>query len=89
MKFSTISIRPGGIHRGSWEVTVAKLPYDREDVDHGPHSLGFYHYPRSKTAQQAFDQLKALLVQRHVDEIAALTKSLAKLNALELPHGSR
>ena len=85
MKFSTVQIRPGGIDRDEWEVAFSDLPYDRVNEGHGPNSTGFYHYPRKLGKQAAFNTLKEHLVRKHEEEIAAMSKSLEKLRALEEP----
>ena len=86
MKFSTVEIRPGGNKRDKWEVSFADLHGDRVNEGHGPHSLGFYHYPRRMGKVKAFEALRAHLVAKHEEEIAALTKSLGKLKALKMPN---
>ena len=86
MKFSTVEIRPGGSKRDKWEVRFADLPHDRVNEGHGPHGLGFYHYPRRMGKEKAFEALRAHLVAKHEEEIAALTKSLGKLKALKMPN---
>jgi hypothetical protein len=85
MRFSTIQIRPSGHKRDKWEVSFDDLPGDRVNEGHGPHALGFYHYPRRMGKEKAFEAMKAHLVAKHEEEIAALTKSLAKLKALKMP----
>ena len=86
MKFNTVEIRPGGTKRDKWEVRFADLPHDRVNEGHGPHGLGFYHYPRRMGKEKAFEALRAHLVAKHEEEIAALTKSLGKLKALKMPN---
>lgn len=85
MKFSTVEIRPGGIKRDKWEVRFTDLDGDRVDEGRGPHSVGFYHYPRRMGKAKAFEALRAHLVAKHEEEIAALTKSLDQLKALKMP----
>jgi hypothetical protein len=85
MKFSTVQIRPSGHKRDRWEVSFSDLPFDRVDEKQGPHSLGFYHYPRKMGKEKAFEAMKAHIVKKHEEEIAALTKSLAQLMALKMP----
>jgi hypothetical protein len=86
MKFSTVEIRPGGDKRDKWEVSFYDLDCDRVNEGHGPHDLGFYHYPRRMGQVKAFESLRDHLVAKHEDEIAALTKSLGKLKALKMPN---
>lgn len=86
MKFSTVEIRPGGNKRDKWEVRFADLDGDRVNEGYGPHSLGFYHYPRRMGKAKAFEALRGHLVAKHEEEIAALTKSLGKLKALKMPN---
>lgn len=88
MKFSTVEIRRGGSKRDKWEVSFADLYGDRVNEGHGPHSLGFYHYPRRMGRAKAFEALRAHLVAKHEEEIAALTKSLGKLKALKMPNAA-
>ena len=83
MKFSTVEIRPGG---DKWEVRFADMDGDRVNEGYGPHSFGFYHYPRRMGQAKAFEALRAHLVAKHEEEIAALTKSLGKLKALKMPN---
>jgi hypothetical protein len=87
MKFSTVEIRPGG-RRGKWEVRFSEMDGDRVFESHGPHSMGFYHYPRRIGKEKAFEALRAHLVTKHEDEIAALTESLGELKALKMPSAS-
>ena len=86
MRFSTVHIRPSGHKRDKWQVSFADLPGgDRVNDGHGPHGLGFYHYPRRMCKEKAFEAMKAHLVAKHEEEIAMLTKSLAKLKSLKMP----
>lgn len=85
MKFSTVEIRPYGIKRDKWGVSFSDLPYDRVNEDQGPCAFGFYHYPRRMGKAKAFEALRSLLIARHEEKIAALTKSLEKLHALKMP----
>lgn len=84
MKFSTVEIRPVGSKRNKWEVRFADLDGDRVNEGQGPHSLGFYHYPRRMGQAKAFEALRAHLVAAHEEKIAALTKSLGKLRTLKM-----
>lgn len=84
MKYSTIEIRPQGYERDIWEISFYDLDGDRVEESHGPHSLGFYHYPRKLGKEKAFNELKAFLISKHTAEIERLTKSLKKLNELKL-----
>jgi len=86
MKFGTVEIRPGGNKRDKWEVRFSDLDGDRVNECHGPHGLGFYHYPRRMGTAKAFEALRSHLVAKHEEEIAALTKSLDKLKALKMPN---
>lgn len=87
MKFSTVEIRPGGSKRDKWDVGFWDLDGDRVNEGHGPHSFGFYHYPRRMGKEKAFEALRSHLVAKHEEEIAALTKSLGGLKALKMPNG--
>lgn len=87
MKFSTVEILPSGNKRNKWEVRFSDLDGDRMNEGHGPHSLGFYHYPRRMGKDKAFEALRAHLIAKHEEQLAALTKSLKKLKALKMPSG--
>jgi len=89
MKFSTVEIRPAGVKRDKWGVSFSDMEGDRVNEGHGPHGLGFYHYPRRMGKEKAFEALRSHLVAKHEEEIAALTKSLAKLKALKMPKVSQ
>ena len=86
MKYSTVEIRPGGSKRDKWEVRFSDLPGDRVNEGHRPQGWGFYHYPRRMGQAKAFEALRALLVAKHEEELAKLTKSLGKLKALKMPN---
>jgi hypothetical protein len=86
MRFSTVEIRPSGNKRDEWEVSFSDIEGDRVNEGHGPHSLGFYHYPRYIGKERAFEALREHLVSKHEEKIAALTKSLCKLKALKMPN---
>jgi len=84
MKYSTVEIKPQGYKRDTWEVSFYDLDGDRVEESPGPHSLGFYHYPRKLGKEKAFNKLKSLLISKHSAEIERLTKSLKKLKELRL-----
>lgn len=89
MKFSTVEIRPGGKKHDKWKVSFADIPYDRVNEGHGPHSIGFYHYPRRMGQVKAFEALRAHMVKKLEEKIAALSKSLDELKALKMPIAKR
>jgi hypothetical protein len=89
MKFSTVEIRPAGVKSDKWGVSFCDMEGDRVNEGHGPHGFGFYHYPRRMGKEKAFEALRSHLVAKHEEEIAALTKSLAKLKALKMPKVSQ
>lgn len=84
MKFSTVKIRRSG-KCNLWEVHFEDLPGDRSNWNYGPHNSGVFHYPRRMGKEKAFEELKAHMVARLEEEIAALTKSLVKMKALKMP----
>ncbi len=84
MKYSTVEIKPQGYKRDTWEISFYDLDGDRIKESHGPHSLGFYHYPRKLGKEKAFNELKSFLISKHSAEIERLAKSLKKLKELEL-----
>ena len=83
MKFNTVEIRPGGINRDKWTVSFSELDGDRVNEGLGPNPTGFYHYPRRLGKEKAFKALHSLLVSKHQEKIAELTKSLEKLQELK------
>lgn len=85
MKYSTVEIKPSRITNDKWEVSFTDLDGERKDEGHRPHWLGFYHYPRCLGKKKAFEELKELLIAKHVNEIATLSKSLERLKVLQIP----
>lgn len=83
MKFSTVEIRLVGTKRDKFDVRFTDLPYDRVNEVQSPNGLGFYHYPTHLGKEKAFEQLREHLIAKHKQQIDALTKSLAKLEALK------
>jgi hypothetical protein len=80
MNYDTVEINPAG--GGQWRVTFSSLPGDREEVDHKPSALGFFHYPREWGRAKGLRVLREHMIKRHVDEIEALQKSLEALRDL-------
>ena len=78
MKFSTVEIKQSNIAK-KWEVLFYDMDGDRQSGDNGPHKMGFYHYPRKKGLKKAFNELKSLLIEQHLEEIKRLQKSLKSL----------
>lgn len=85
MKYSTVEIRPSRCTKAKWEVSFYDLDGERKDEGHRPHWLGFYHYPRHLGKKKAFEELKELLIAKHVNEIETLSRSLERLKALQMP----
>ncbi len=86
MLYSIVHIKPSEYKKIGWEVKFENLKGDRVDEDSKPNGLGFFHYPRRKMLKkEAFQILKDYLVERHIKEIAALSKSLEALNKLKCP----
>jgi hypothetical protein len=82
--FDTIEIKPKAFGKKGWEVRHYQLNYDRVPSEGSMSGLGFYHYPRRKGKQKAFEELKAYLIKRHEDEIFDLLRSLDELKKLEM-----
>ena len=82
MKYNTVEIRP--THRNEWQVSFSHDPTDRVEKPTRPSGLGVYHYPDSTTKEEAFNALKRHMIDKHLDEIKRLQKSLQKLYNLEI-----
>ena len=83
MKFSTVRIRPN-VNQDGWEYHFEDHEGDRKNEKTDPNSLGFYHYPQRIGKKKAFEKLRAHLVAKHEETIAALTKSLNSLKKLRM-----
>lgn len=89
MKFRKIEIRPTLINGSdSWEINIHRLDEtEREKRDNGPHSMGFYYCPETKSIEQGFLELKQALIKNHEEEIYRLTLSLESLKQVTLNLG--
>ena len=82
MKYSTVEILP--YIGNKWLVNHSEMSGDRQAEKLNPSPMGFFHYPRRMGKKKAFEQLKALLIEKHEEEIKRLNKSLAALKKVEL-----
>jgi len=85
-KINTIRIEPD-TEKNNWRVTVIPLREEYEFEKGGedeprPSPLGFYHCPDYISVEEGIEKLKALLVERHKDEIDRLKLSMYKLKSL-------
>lgn len=82
MKYSTVKISPS---KNKWVVDVVRLPNDYiDDREQKPNSLGFFHFSEKITDEDAFEQLRNLMISMHQDEVDRLQKSIKKLKQLKL-----
>jgi hypothetical protein len=84
MYYDTVTIQPSGA--GCWTAAHSQQAHDRMPAaEYTPSALGYFHYPRDWGVQKGFAVLKAAMIKRHEDEIAALSKSLANLRLVRTP----
>lgn len=82
MRYKTVEIHPNS--EGFWDCYIREDSQDRVRKKTQPHNWGFFHFPASMSDQKAFNMLKASMLKAHRVDIARLTKSMKKLEALQL-----
>jgi len=80
MKYKTVEIKTDIKKR--WYTYCYEVDGDREESSLPPHPLGFFHYPETKSDEEAFNQLKQCMIDAHLKEIEAYQTSLRKLESL-------
>lgn len=85
MKYSTVEIRPHIEGNFKWRIASCDIPYERSNEAAKPCPVGFYHYKRKLGLENAFEELKACMIESHEKEIDRLIKSRDSLVMLQLP----
>jgi hypothetical protein len=84
VKYNCVEIR-FSIAEGKWRTAVRSLEGDRHEVQTVPNKAGFYHYAtEKKTDAEAFEELRAAMVNARVKIIHEFQEELDSLKALEL-----
>lgn len=83
MLFSTVEIKPS--IDNEWKISFSDLDGDRYNDGAPPSCMGFYHYPRRKGKEKAFNELKDKMIESHKKEIDRLTKSMNSLIDTDMP----
>jgi hypothetical protein len=81
MKYNVITIDP---RNNKWVTSYNKVSFDRIKKKQKPNPLGFYYFPEEMPVEQAFQELKNVMIKDHKKRIDKLTKSLDELEKLEL-----
>lgn len=82
MFYNYIEIYPNRLDF-KWDIKTSKIDGEREEKETFPSSSGFYYYPSTTPTQEAFDKLKKCMIDKHIEEIERLEKSLQKLEELK------
>jgi transposase len=81
MKYNVITINT---HNNKWFASFNKVAFNRVKRKTKPNPFGFYYFPDEIPVEQAFQELKDVMIKAHKERIDELTKSLAELEKLEL-----
>ena len=81
MIYNTIKIDSSN---GGYIVTACQSTLDREEETTYPRSAGYYHYPSSITAKQAFEELRLYMVIERKREIESIKHQIIELLSLKL-----
>lgn len=58
---------------------------ERDNVDNGPHSSGFYYCPVTKSPEEGFNQLRDFLIKKAENSIKELQDLIDNLRNLPVP----
>jgi predicted membrane chloride channel (bestrophin family) len=81
MKYNVITITK---RNDKWFTGFNKVAFNRVHKKPKPNPSGFYYFQEKLPVEQAFKELKDIMIKSLKERIDELTKSLAELEKLEL-----